>query len=167
MYDASVIAYPAIVHQHGLVTAVTGLHLRLDSTHFEDSVMRVKCLTSVPSFMHDNAAEARESGVYTVTNKKTNNGQRKPPLTESREVSLLGKCIIKWPSSCRIHISIPTGSVHCSTAHYYVICLTLRSPEFSSQPLIFRHFQHLISFLFSHFFYPSTNEHVFVCVVFV
>lgn len=107
VYDSSVLAYPPIVHQHGLVTTVLGLHMQLDSSHFEDGLMRVKCLTSVSPLiaMHSsstisdgNAAEARESSLssaYNGNNRKTNHSQRKPPLTDSREVFLIGKCIIK------------------------------------------------------------------------
>lgn len=104
VYDSTVLAYPPIVHQHGLVTTVLGLHMQLDSTHFDDGLMRIKCLTSVSplialhsssSSAEGNAAEARESA-YTNgnINRKTNYGQRKPPLTDSREVFLLGKYII-------------------------------------------------------------------------
>ncbi|XP_055300436.1 uncharacterized protein LOC129567495 [Sitodiplosis mosellana] len=105
VYDSSVIAYPPIVHQHGLVTTVLGLHMQLDSSHFEDSLMRVKCLTSISPLipihsMEGNAAEARESaysgngngnsnGDGNNSNRKTNHAQRKPPLTDSREVFLL------------------------------------------------------------------------------
>lgn len=115
VYDSTVIAYPPIVHQHGLVQTILGLHMQLDSSHFDDGLMRIKCLTSVSPLiaMHSssssissegNAAEARESA-YTNgnshsnsnnnsnTNRKTNYGQRKSPLTDSREVLLLGKYI--------------------------------------------------------------------------
>lgn len=104
VYDSSVISYPPIVHQHGLITTVLGLHMQLDSSHFEDGLMRVKCVTSVSPLiaMHSsstsaegNAAEARESSLsaYNGNNRKTNYAQRKPPLTDSREVFLIGKCI--------------------------------------------------------------------------
>lgn len=114
VYDSSVIAYPPIVHQHGLVTTVLGLHMQLDSSHFEDGLMRVKCLTSISPLipiqsMEGNAAEARES-LYIGNgngnsngngNRKTNHAQRKPPLTDSREVFLLGKCKSLKASSFR------------------------------------------------------------------
>lgn len=97
------IAYPSIVHPHGLVTTVHGLHMQLDSSHFDDGLMRIKCLTSVSPLLamqssssssssEGNAAEARESSYANGNaNRKTNYGQRKPPLTDSREVFLLGK----------------------------------------------------------------------------
>lgn len=178
MYDSSVISYPSIVHQHGLMTTVVGLHIQLDSSHFEDGLMRVKCLTSVSPLiaMHSsgsggnggsgsisspdgNAAEARESGLsaYDGKNRKTNYAQqRKPPLTDSREVFLLGKCIIK---SIFIHSAMHNFhfdvAIHCSTPHYYVICLTLRSLDLGSQPLIFRWFLHLyICLVFFYHFFP-------------
>lgn len=99
VYDSSVISYPAIVHTHGLVTTVQGLQMILDSSHFDDSAMRVKCLTSVSPVipMHSSssdasAAEARESGLSSYNgNRKTNYSQRKPPLTDSREAFLIGK----------------------------------------------------------------------------
>lgn len=165
VYDSSVIAYPPIVHQHGLVTTVLGLHMELDSSHFEDGLMRVKCLTSISplipihSMETGNAAEPRESpysGNVNINsnnnnnnnnngNRKTSHAQRKPPLTDSREVFLLGKCIIKsifivvFSSNFRAnfapYFSTPSSNwkctfsfrfteTYCSIAHYYVICLS-------------------------------------------
>lgn len=155
VYDSSVIKYPEVVHQHGLVTSVLGLHMQLDSSRFEDGLMRVKCLTSVSpliamhssssssSISDENAAEARESGLsaYSGNNRKTNYAQqqRKPALTDSREVFLLGKCIIKkhLHSQCNAHFHFD-AAIHCSTPHNYVIYLTLRSLDFGSQPFISR-----------------------------
>lgn len=156
VYDSSVIKYPEVVHQHGLVTSVLGLHMQLDSSRFEDGLMRVKCLTSVSpliamhsssssssSISDENAAEARESGLsaYSGNNRKTNYAQqqRKPALTDSREVFLLGKCIIKkhLHSQCNTHFHFD-AAIHCSTPHNYVIYLTLRSLDFGSQPFISR-----------------------------
>lgn len=118
--------------------------------------MRVKCLTSVSpliamhsssssssSISDENAAEARESGLsaYSGNNRKTNYAQqqRKPALTDSREVFLLGKCIIKkhLHSQCNTHFHFD-AAIHCSTPHNYVIYLTLRSLDFGSQPFISR-----------------------------
>ncbi|XP_031638095.1 uncharacterized protein LOC116350438, partial [Contarinia nasturtii] len=92
VYDSSLILYPPIVHPHGMMTTVLGLQMQLDSSHFEEGLMRVKCLTSI-SLLLENAAETRESTFNIKNNRKTNNSnhnaQRKPPLTDSREVFLL------------------------------------------------------------------------------
>lgn len=130
VYDSSVIAYPPIVHQHGLVTTVLGLHMQLDSSHFEDGLMRVKCLTSISPLipihsisMEGNAAEARESAysgnggsINGNSNRKASHAQRKPPLTDSREVFLLGKCTSLTASSsflcCSFHTT-PQATHFC------------------------------------------------------
>lgn len=99
VYDSSTIAYPPIVHSHGLITTILGLNLVLESSHFQNGSIRVKCLTSVAPVvaMHSSsdssAAEARESSLSSITNgnRKPNVLQRKPPLAESREAFLLGK----------------------------------------------------------------------------
>lgn len=99
VYDSFVVPYPPIIHSHGLVTTVLGLQMKLDSSHFDNGSMRVKCLTSVSpvipihsSLSEGSAAEARESGLSAYDgNRKTNYAQRKPPLADSREAYILGK----------------------------------------------------------------------------
>lgn len=98
--DPYVIPYPPVVHLHGLVTTMLGMQIKLDSSHFENGSMRVKCLTSVSplipihsSVVSDGRApEAMKSGLNTYeTDGKTNYAQRKPPLADSREAFILGK----------------------------------------------------------------------------
>lgn len=147
VYDSSVIAYPQIVHPHGLITTVLGLHMQLDSSHFADGLMRVKCLTSVSPLL--NAAEARESShiEYNGNNRKTNYAQRKSPLTDSREVFLLGKCTSFLKKRIPSHLlhdpctfyTILRVILRISLFHCSLLCHLLgilRSLEFGSQPLI-------------------------------
>lgn len=154
VYDSSVISYPQIVHQHGLITTVLGLHMQLDSSHFENGLMRVKCVTSVSPLiaMHSsstsaegNAAEARESSLsaYNGNNRKTNYAQRKPPLTDSREVFLIGKCIhlsSRWlQPNAELYFCFSKCNTWNSLFHCSLLCHLLnilRSFEFGSQPLI-------------------------------
>lgn len=97
------------MHSHGLITTILGLHLVLDSSHFQNGSMRVKCLTSVSPVIpyapiHSSssdgsaAAEARESGLSSIINgnRKPNFVQRKPPLAESREAFLLGEYWVSY-----------------------------------------------------------------------
>lgn len=90
------------MHLHGLVTTILGMQIKLDSSHFDNGSMRVKCLTNVSpvipihsSVVSDgSAAEARESGLSPYdADRKTNYAQRKPPLADSREAYILGKCV--------------------------------------------------------------------------
>lgn len=102
VFDSYVMPYPPVVHSHGLVTTILGMQIQLDSSHFDNGSMRVKCLTSVSpvipihsSVVSDgSAAEARESGLSPYdADRKTNYAQRKPPLADSREAYILGKCV--------------------------------------------------------------------------
>lgn len=88
------------MHSHGLVTTILGMQIKLDSSHFDNGSMRVKCLTSVSPVIpkHSSvvsvgrAAEAIESGLSaSYADQKTNYAQRKPPLADSREAYILGK----------------------------------------------------------------------------
>lgn len=101
VFDSYVLPYPPIVHSHGLVTTILGLQIKLDSSHFDNGSMRVKCLTSVSpvipihsSVVSDGSApEPRESFGVTPPDPKTNYAQRRPPLADSREAYILGKCV--------------------------------------------------------------------------
>ncbi|KAL1140623.1 hypothetical protein AAG570_000553, partial [Ranatra chinensis] len=69
--------YPNIVHTHGLVTAILGLHVTVTSQHFTGGSMKLKCVANVsPVLWQGN----RESVV-----------QRMSPLVDNREALLLGK----------------------------------------------------------------------------
>ncbi|BFF91960.1 uncharacterized protein DMAD_10118 [Drosophila madeirensis] len=67
--------YNDIVHKHGLITSTLGLQLPLESRHFHDGDMRVKCLASISPVLW-------KGGKESVL-------QRRPGIIDNREAMLL------------------------------------------------------------------------------
>lgn len=72
--------YHEVQHLHGLVTAVLGLQLQLESRHFHDGTVRVRCVASVSPLLWQGGKESilhrRPSAQY-----------------EDREAMRLGECV--------------------------------------------------------------------------
>lgn len=74
----SLITYPDIIHQHGLITTIVGLQLVLDGTHFHLGAMRVKCTASLSPVLW-------QGDKVSVVQ-----GRQQPAAITNREAMLLG-----------------------------------------------------------------------------
>ncbi|XP_055544012.1 uncharacterized protein LOC129729457 [Wyeomyia smithii] len=102
----SIVYYPRLLNQHGLVTSFLGLRMVVHPRHYIDGVMRIKCVASLSPVLWRNG---KESIV-----------QWEQPTIDNRVAMLLVKS-----SSCRWLPS--TGLLMLCSALLYIICESCRS----------------------------------------